>query len=104
MLPMPIDRRTLLAGTAAALAPAAAQGVEAQQLGLRPGAPDDQSARLQHAIEEAAKARKPLLLPAGVYRTGTLRLPAGAQVVGVRGATRLVRTHGTSMFAAEGGD
>jgi uncharacterized secreted repeat protein (TIGR03808 family) len=101
---MPIDRRTLLAGTAAALAPAAAHAVEAQKFGLRPGAPDDQAPMLQRAIDEAAKARKPLMLPAGVYRTGALRLPAGAQIVGVRGATRLVLTHGTSMFAAEGGD
>src|SRR3569833_4763660 len=101
---MPLDRRTLLAGTAAALAPAAAHAGEAQKVGLRPGAPDDQAPMLQRAIDEAAKARKPLTLPAGGYRTGALRLPAGAQIVGVRGATRLVLTHGTSMFAAEGGD
>jgi uncharacterized secreted repeat protein (TIGR03808 family) len=101
---MPIDRRTLLAGTAAVLAPAAAHGVDAQIFGLRPGAPDDQSAKLQRAIDEAARARTPLMLAAGVYRTGALRLPAGAQITGVRGATRLLFTRGNALLAAEGGD
>jgi len=99
---VPLDRRTLLLGSAAAaLVPAA---VEAQHYGVRPGAPDDQATTLQRAIDEAAKTRKPLMLPAGVYRTGALRLPAGAQIFGVRGATRLVLTRGTSLLAAEGGE
>jgi uncharacterized secreted repeat protein (TIGR03808 family) len=98
-----VDRRTLLAGTAAALAPAAAHGLDAAHYGVRPG-PDEQTAKLQRAIDEAARARTPLMLAAGVYRTGALRLPAGAQVIGVRGATRLVLTRGSSLLTSEGGD
>src|SRR5690242_14444383 len=105
MPPMPtLDRRTLLAGSAAAaLTPAAARALDAAHYGIRPG-PDEQTAKLQRAIDEAARARTPLMLPPGVYRSGALRLPAGAQLVGVRGATRLVLTRGPSLIAGEGGD
>jgi len=105
MPPMPtFDRRTMLLGSAAAaLAPVAAHALDAAHYGVRPG-PDEQTAKLQRAIDEAAKARTPLMLPAGVYRSGALRLPAGAQLIGVRGATRLVLTRGPSLFASEGGD
>ena len=56
---MPIDRRTLLAGLAAtaapslarAAAPSAALGLDAAQLGVRPGSPDDQTKALQRAID-----------------------------------------------------
>ncbi|MFX5252878.1 TIGR03808 family TAT-translocated repetitive protein, partial [Acinetobacter baumannii] len=40
--------------------------------------------------------------PPGVYRTGMLRLQSGSQLVGVRGATKLVFTGGASMFSGEG--
>jgi putative cofactor-binding repeat protein/parallel beta-helix repeat protein len=108
----PLDRRTLLAGSAAAaLAPAAARaaplpahGIDAARYGVRSGATDDQSVRLQRAIDEAARVRTPLVLAPGVYRTGALRLPAGAQLIGVRGATKLVFTRGNALLAAEGGD
>ena len=111
---MPINRRHLLGLTAAgagALAmshPAAAArpisslGRDATQYGLRPGSPDDQSRILQRAIDEAALAQVPLALPPGVYRIGQLRLSNGVQIVGVRGATRLVFTGGASMFTSEG--
>jgi uncharacterized secreted repeat protein (TIGR03808 family) len=44
----------------------------------------------------------PLALPPGTYRTGMLRLAEGAQLIGVRGATRLVFVGGGSMFLGEG--
>ena len=102
---MDLDRRRLLALTAAGLgrrapcapamaAPAAtpisALGLDAGQFGLRPGSPDDQSRALQRAVDEAARTRAPLALAPGVYRVGGIKLPAGAQLIGVRGATRLV--------------
>jgi len=111
---MQIDRRGLIAGSvasAAALAgmavaaPLAAQGLQgldAAQLGVRPGAPDDQTARLQRAIDRAARAQAPLWLPPGVYRAGDLKLSAGTQLIGVRGATRLVLTHGPALMSAHG--
>jgi uncharacterized secreted repeat protein (TIGR03808 family) len=69
---------------------------------VRPGSPDDQTKALQRAIDEAARAQVPLALPPGVYRTGMLRLQNGSQLIGVRGATRLVFTGGASMLQGEG--
>jgi uncharacterized secreted repeat protein (TIGR03808 family) len=79
-----------------------ALGRDVTQYGVRPGSPDDQTRALQHAIDEAARAGSPLALPPGVYRTGMLRLQNGSQLVGVRGATKLVFTGGASMFSGEG--
>src|SRR5215831_6460913 len=97
---MPIDRRTLLAGIAAvatpslarAAAPVSTLGLDAAQLGVRPGSPDDQTKALQRAIDQTAAAHAPLALAPGVYRAADLILPAGAQIAGIRGATRLVST------------
>ena len=55
---------------------------------------------MQNAIDQAAGARVPLVLGPGVYRAGDLRLPTGAQIVGVRGATRLLFTQGPSLLSA----
>jgi uncharacterized secreted repeat protein (TIGR03808 family) len=111
---MDVNRRRLLSVTAAgALATSdtahAAQltsvlGRDATQYGARPGSPDDQTKILQRAIDEAARAQVPLVLPPGVYRTSMLRLARGTQLIGVRGATRLQFTGGASMFLGEGAD
>ena len=113
---MDVNRRHLMgvsaAGVAGALAmspdaaraapPTSAIGRDATQYGVRPGSPDDQSRALQRAIDEAARAQVPLALPPGVYRTGMLRLQNGTQLVGVRGATRLVFNGGASLLQGEG--
>ena len=113
---MSIDRRRLIAAPAAgvagamAMSPDAARaapsastlGRDVTQYGVRPGSPDDQSKNLQRAIDEAARLQAPLALPPGVYRTGMLRLQSGTQLVGVRGATRLVFNGGASMLLGEG--
>jgi uncharacterized secreted repeat protein (TIGR03808 family) len=114
---MDVNRRHLLsvtaAGAAGALATsdvahavplASALGRDATQYGVRPGSPDDQTKALQRAIDEAARAQVPLMLPPGAYRTSMLRLANGTQIVGVRGATKLVFTGGPSMFLGEGAD
>jgi uncharacterized secreted repeat protein (TIGR03808 family) len=113
---MPINRRHLLgiaatgAGVLAvsrqtmAAQPVSALGRDATQYGVRPGSPDDQTKVLQRAIDEAARAQVPLALPPGVYRVSTLRLPNGSQLVGVRGATRLVFVGGASMLTSEDAD
>ena len=105
---MTIDRRTLLAGLGATALPAAARaagpitafGIDAATLGVRPGSPDDQTAALQRAIDQAAAGRVPLALAPGVYRAGDLALPAGAQIAGIRGATRLLSTRGRPLLLA----
>ncbi|MGH6678994.1 MAG: TIGR03808 family TAT-translocated repetitive protein, partial [Bradyrhizobium sp.] len=110
---MNLNRRHLLgASVAGALAVpveavhatplASALGRDATHYGVRPGSPDDQTQHLQRAIDEAARARVPLVLPPGIYRTGLLRLQSGSQLIGVSGATKLVFNGGASMLTAEG--
>jgi uncharacterized secreted repeat protein (TIGR03808 family) len=107
---MHTTRRTCLAGGLSLAAlfaagrPASAYGVDATTMGVRPGAADDQTRALQGAIDRAAGARIPLVLPPGAYRAGDLRLPAGARIVGVRGATRLIFSAGAGLFSAARGD
>jgi uncharacterized secreted repeat protein (TIGR03808 family) len=102
---MNLDRRTLLLSGAAALLPLPAGANDAQQHGLdathhgvRPGSHDDQSKALQRAIGLAAQKKLPLWLPPGVYRAAALKLPAGTQISGVRGETRLALNNGAPMF------
>ncbi len=113
---MNLDRRHVIGATVTGVAGALAMppdvaraapltslaGRDATQYGVRPGSPDDQTRVLQRAIDEAARAQVPLALPPGVYRTGMLQLRNGTQIVGVRGATRLVFTGGASMLQGEG--
>src|SRR5262245_39726544 len=74
----------------AAAAPLSTFGIDATQLGVRAGGGADQTAMLQSAIDKAAGARVPLMLGPGDYRVAGLKLPSYAQIVGVRGATRLI--------------
>jgi len=109
---MTIDRRTLLTGLAAAALPSSARaaapisafGLDAAQFGVRPGSPDDQTRALQRAIDQATATHAPLALAPGTYRVGDLMLPAGAQIRGIRGATRIVSTGGRPVFAAARAD
>lgn len=113
---MDVNRRHLIGASAAgvagalAISPEAARaaplistlGRDATQYGVRPGSPDDQTKALQRAIDDATRAQTPLALPPGVYRTGLLRLQNGTQLVGIRGATKLVFSGGASMLSGEG--
>jgi uncharacterized secreted repeat protein (TIGR03808 family) len=112
---MDVNRRHLIGATvtgaagALAMSPDAARaapltsalGRDATQYGVRPGSPDDQTKALQRAIDESARMQAPLALPPGVYRSGMLHLQSGSQLIGVRGATKLVFTGGASMFLGE---
>jgi uncharacterized secreted repeat protein (TIGR03808 family) len=112
---MDIDRRRLVALTAvAAFVPTgavgatapqlSALGILATQLGVLAASSDDQSLALQRAIDQAAGARVPLVLPPGVYRAGDLKLRSGSRLVGIRGATRLVLGQGSSLISASQAD
>lgn len=81
-----------------------ALGVDASQFGVRPGSPDDQTRALQRAIDQTAGTRSPLALAPGVYRAGNLNLPAGAHLIGVRGATRIVLIDGSSLLSGSNAD
>jgi uncharacterized secreted repeat protein (TIGR03808 family) len=89
---------------AAAASPMGALGLDAAHFGLRPGASEDQSRVLQTAIDAAARARAPLGIAPGTYRAGNLKLPAGTQLLGVRGATQIILSEGLSLMAAAGAD
>ena len=113
---MDMNRRDLIGGSVAGVAGALAMspeparaapltstlGRDVTQYGVRPGSPDDQTTKLQRAIDEAARAQAPLALPPGIYRTGMLRLSSGTQLVGVRGATKLAFSGGPSLLLGEG--
>ncbi|MHC2335816.1 putative secreted repeat protein (TIGR03808 family) [Bradyrhizobium sp. USDA 4454] len=115
-MPMDVNRRHLIGATAAgatgvlAMSPDAARaaqsagslGRDVTQYGVRPGSPDDQTRNLQRAIDDAARAQVPLAFPPGVYRSGLVRLAPGSQLIGVRGASRLVFNGGASLLEAEG--
>src|SRR5258708_28877879 len=115
---MDVNRRHLIGASAAGVAGAlavpsdaarggplmATLGRDVTQFGVRPGSPDDQTRALQRAIDEAARTKTPLALPPGIYRTGLLRLSSGSQLVGVRGATKLMFPGGASMLSGEGAD
>ncbi|MBR1177657.1 TIGR03808 family TAT-translocated repetitive protein [Bradyrhizobium sp. KB893862 SZCCT0404] len=115
---MDLNRRHLIGASTAGIAGALAMpadaaraapltsllGRDATQYGVRPGSSEDQTRALQRAIDEAARAQMPLALPPGIYRCGLLRLPNGAQLIGVRGATKLVFTSGASAIQSDGAD
>ena len=73
-------------------------GLDATHLGVRPGSPDDQSPALQRAIDQAANASLPLVLPPGVYRAANIQLPAGVHLIGMRRAARLVTGTSQPLF------
>src|SRR3990170_6136742 len=107
---MTIDRRSLLTGAAAlplagwaersasAAPPPPRNSLNAIALGVRSGAEQDQSKALQKAIDQAAAQRLPLFIPPGRYRAAELKLPAGAQLYGMRGASHIVLERTAPMF------
>ena len=78
--------------------------IDATQYGARPGAGDDQSAVLQKALELATQEGRPLFLPPGRYQVSNLTLPAGAQLVGIAGGTRIEYRGGGHCIVAENAD
>lgn len=115
---MDLNRRHLIGASTAGIAGALAMpadaaraapltsllGRDATQYGARPNSGEDQTRALQRAIDDAARVQTPLAVPPGVYRTGLLRLPNGSQLIGVRGATKLVFTGGASAIQSDGSD
>jgi uncharacterized secreted repeat protein (TIGR03808 family) len=112
---MDVNRRDLLHATAAGagalvLSTDAARaapltstlGRDVTQYGVRPNSPDDQTRAIQRAIDDATRAQAPLAFPPGIYRSGMLKLTAGTQLVGVRGASKLIFNGGASQFESIG--
>lgn len=111
---MTISRRSFFAmgtaGAATATSSALAQaggatlGIDGRELGLKPDAAEDQTEALQRAIDRAAQARLPLILPPGRYRSGKLTLPPHARLHGVRGASRIELLRGATLLGARAAD
>jgi uncharacterized secreted repeat protein (TIGR03808 family) len=80
--------------------PVSAFGLDASHFGLRPGATEDQSKRLQEALIEAVRRNAPLALPPGRYRVANVVLPEGARLVGVGDATVLAVAEGAPALSA----
>ena len=101
-----LARRSLLLAAATLALPVSARAsvLDGSAFGLKPGAPEDQTRALQRAVETAAGSRMPLRLAPGAYKVGEVRLPANTQIMGVRGATRLVFQGGTGCLIAPRAD
>ena len=83
-----------------AAAPLGTLGLEATQLGLRPGSAEDQSRTLQAALAEAVKRGAPLLVAPGRYRIANVVLPENARLIGVPGATQFIAAQAGSLLVA----
>jgi uncharacterized secreted repeat protein (TIGR03808 family) len=116
---MDVNRRHLLNASAAGLTagalavsadaaraapPTSMPGRDVTQYGVRPNSLDDQTRALQRAIDDTTRAQVPLALPPGIYRTTSLKLSNGSQLVGVRGATKFVFNGGASLLESQGAD
>jgi len=69
--------------------------------GLVPNVKADQTAKLQAAIDLAAKKKVKLTLPGGHFVTGPLALRAGSHIEGVYGETVLQFSKGASFVSAK---
>ena len=110
--PPPATRRALLLGGLAAAAPLffgagqaparEAGALDAAKLGVKPGK-GDASAALGEALKRAAKAGRPLALPAGDYRIGGVSVPSGTQLRAA-GKVRLLATKSGPLLLLEGAE
>lgn len=111
-----MDRRHFLLGAAAAsLAPslAVAQSsgsiinaslrgsLNAAELGVVPGALDDQSRKFQRMLDAASDDDQPIFIPPGTYVVSNLNLPRTVRLSGVPGATHIVYGGNGHLFLAE---
>jgi len=97
----------LVAGPAraAGLATAELRGsINAVELGVRPGAVDDQSVALQNALNRAAELDRTLFLEPGTYYLSNILLPRRARLAGISGETRLVYSGAGHLLIADRAD
>lgn len=84
--------------------PFANRPIHAQETGVTPGSPDDQSAALQRLLDLSHERDIPVFLPGGVYKAGGLILPRRTRLVGVPGSTRLTFNGRSFLARAERAD
>ncbi|WP_224545691.1 TIGR03808 family TAT-translocated repetitive protein [Mesorhizobium sp. CA16] len=114
-----LNRRTLLARTAGfavagvfagkasakslpGIEMAAMRGsINATEIGVQPGAVDDQSKVFARMLAEASDRDQPVFLAPGSYLVSNLKLPARVRLSGVPGATRIVYGGNGHLMMAE---
>lgn len=110
-----MDRRRFLLGVTAASVPLAAAAatsspevvamlrgsINATELGVIPGALDDQSRQFQAMLDAASDRDEAVFLPPGVYTVSNLNLPRRVRLSGVPGATRIVYGGDGHLLLAE---
>lgn len=75
--------------------------INATELGVRPGALDDQSRAFGKMLTEASDRNIPVFLPAGTYVVSNITLPPFLRLSGVPGATRIIYGGDGHLMAAE---
>jgi len=78
--------------------------VSATDLGLIPGAVDDQSRKLQAILDVASQANQPIFLPPGIYNVSNITFPKRVRLTGVPGASRLVNSGNGHFLLSEGAE
>jgi uncharacterized secreted repeat protein (TIGR03808 family) len=93
--------RLLAAGLSGIELAAMRGSIDAADLGVRPGALDDQSKAFAKLLRQAADRDAPIFLPAGTYVVSNLTLPRYLRLSGVPGATRIVYGGDGHLMLAE---
>ncbi|TIV26849.1 MAG: TIGR03808 family TAT-translocated repetitive protein, partial [Mesorhizobium sp.] len=75
--------------------------IDATEIGVQPGAVDDQSKAFARMLAEASDRDQPVFLPPGTYLVSNLKLPARVRLSGVPGATRIVYGGNGHLMMAE---
>ncbi|MBZ9762887.1 TIGR03808 family TAT-translocated repetitive protein [Mesorhizobium sp. CA8] len=75
--------------------------INATEIGVQPGAVDDQSKAFARMLTEASDRNQPVFLPPGTYLVSNLKLPAQVRLSGVPGATRIVYGGNGHLMMAE---
>ena len=75
--------------------------INAAELGLHPGALDDQSKAFNRMLAKASGTDAPVFVPPGVYVVSNITLPPRVRLSGVPGATRIVYGGDGHFLAAE---
>jgi uncharacterized secreted repeat protein (TIGR03808 family) len=75
--------------------------INATELGVQPGALDDQSKAFAKLLNDAGDRDAPVFLPPGTYVVSNLTLPARVRLSGVPGATRIVYGGNGHLMMAE---
>jgi uncharacterized secreted repeat protein (TIGR03808 family) len=78
--------------------------VSATDLGLIPGAVDDQSRKLQAILDVASQSNQPIFLPPGIYNVSNITFPKRVRMSGVPGASRLVNSGNGHFLLSEDGE